>query len=163
MPLISQLVGRNPLYCAPSWLCYINPVKRGLVTRVHDWPFSSFRRDVAAGLFPQDRAGDFGKGRRLRQGPETSARPKRRNKAIAPFCNGPRLVNPFLRHPIAGSRFCPGSARGRHLMGSERIGRPIYERVFAMPLGAMRSDLIRRPGEGTSLRGAWCRDPPEIS
>src|SRR5262249_181018 len=39
--------------------CYINPVKHGLVTRVRDWPFSSFHRDVAAGLFPQDWAGDF--------------------------------------------------------------------------------------------------------
>ena len=40
--------------------CYINPVKHGLVRRVRDWPFSSFRRDVAAGLFPEDWAGDLG-------------------------------------------------------------------------------------------------------
>jgi len=39
--------------------CYINPVKHGLVARVRDWPFSSFHRDVAAGLFPQDWAGEF--------------------------------------------------------------------------------------------------------
>jgi putative transposase len=26
---------------------------------VGDWPFSSFHRDVAAGLFPEDWAGDF--------------------------------------------------------------------------------------------------------
>ena len=39
--------------------CYINPVKHGLVRRVRDWPFSSFHRDVAAGLFPQDWAGEF--------------------------------------------------------------------------------------------------------
>ena len=26
--------------------CYINPVKHGLVTRVRDWPHSSFHRDV---------------------------------------------------------------------------------------------------------------------
>ena len=39
--------------------CYINPVKHGLVRRVCDWPFSSFHRDVAAGLFSQDWAGDF--------------------------------------------------------------------------------------------------------
>ena len=38
--------------------CYINPVKHGLVGRVVDWPFSSFHRDVAAGLFPQDWAGE---------------------------------------------------------------------------------------------------------
>ena len=40
--------------------CYINPVKHRLVTRVFDWPYSSFHRDVKAGLFPQDWAGDFG-------------------------------------------------------------------------------------------------------
>jgi putative transposase len=39
--------------------CYINPVKHGLVTRVRDWPFSSFHRDVTAGLFPEDWAGEF--------------------------------------------------------------------------------------------------------
>src|SRR3954453_16604164 len=39
--------------------CYINPVKHGLVARVCDWPHSSFHRDVRAGLFPQDWAGDF--------------------------------------------------------------------------------------------------------
>jgi putative transposase len=39
--------------------CYINPVKHGLVTRVCDWPHSSFHRDVRAGLFPQDWAGDM--------------------------------------------------------------------------------------------------------
>jgi putative transposase len=38
--------------------CYINPVKHGLVTRVQDWPFSSFHRDVQAGVFPADWAGD---------------------------------------------------------------------------------------------------------
>jgi REP-associated tyrosine transposase len=38
--------------------CYINPVKHGLVTRVRDWPHSSFDRDVWAELFPEDWAGD---------------------------------------------------------------------------------------------------------
>ncbi len=38
--------------------CYINPVKHGLVTRVVDWPHSSFHRDVRAGIFPGDWAGD---------------------------------------------------------------------------------------------------------
>jgi putative transposase len=40
--------------------CYINPVRHGLVKRVRDWRFSSFHRDVRAGLFPEDWAGDFG-------------------------------------------------------------------------------------------------------
>jgi putative transposase len=42
--------------------CYINPVKHGLVSRVRDWPYSSFHRDVRSGLFPEDWAGDSSKG-----------------------------------------------------------------------------------------------------
>ncbi len=38
--------------------CYINPVKHALVTRVCDWPYSSFHRDVRSGLFQNDWAGD---------------------------------------------------------------------------------------------------------
>jgi REP-associated tyrosine transposase len=38
--------------------CYINPLKHGLVARVRDWPYSSFHRDVRAGLFPEDWVGD---------------------------------------------------------------------------------------------------------
>ena len=34
-------------------------MKHGLVSRVGDWPFSSFHRDVSAGLFSQDWAGEF--------------------------------------------------------------------------------------------------------
>ena len=37
--------------------CYINPMKHGLVTRVRDWPHSSFQRDVKTGLVPEDWAG----------------------------------------------------------------------------------------------------------
>ena len=35
-------------------------------------------------------------------------------------------------------------------------------RVVAMPLPDLRSDLIHRPGDGTSLRKGWCRALPEI-
>jgi len=38
--------------------CYINPVKHRLTSRVCDWPFSSFHRDVEAGIFPEDWAGN---------------------------------------------------------------------------------------------------------
>jgi putative transposase len=38
--------------------CYINPVKHKLVSRVQDWPHSSFHRDVRRGTFPLDWAGD---------------------------------------------------------------------------------------------------------
>jgi len=43
--------------------CYINPVKHGLVARVRDWPHSSFHRDVRAGFFPADWAGEVEQGR----------------------------------------------------------------------------------------------------
>jgi len=39
--------------------CYINPLKHALVTRVRDWPHSSFHRDVRAGIFPDDWAGEI--------------------------------------------------------------------------------------------------------
>jgi putative transposase len=39
--------------------CHFNPVKHGLVTRVRDWPHSSFHRDVERGFFPLDWAGDI--------------------------------------------------------------------------------------------------------
>jgi putative transposase len=39
--------------------CYINPVKHNLVRRVSDWPHSSFHRDVRAGIFPVDWAGEI--------------------------------------------------------------------------------------------------------
>ena len=37
---------------------YINPLKHGLVSRVRDWPYSSFHRDVRAGVYPEDWGGD---------------------------------------------------------------------------------------------------------
>jgi putative transposase len=37
---------------------HYNPVKHGLVTRIADWPFSSFHRYVAQGALPLDWAGD---------------------------------------------------------------------------------------------------------
>jgi len=39
--------------------CYINPIKHALVRRVQDWPHSSFHRDVHAGIFPPDWAGEI--------------------------------------------------------------------------------------------------------
>jgi putative transposase len=37
---------------------HINPLKHCLVTRVVDWPYSSFHRYVGRGLLPRDWAGD---------------------------------------------------------------------------------------------------------
>jgi len=38
---------------------YINPVKHGWVTRVQDWPYSTFHRDVQNGFYPLDWAGNY--------------------------------------------------------------------------------------------------------
>lgn len=38
---------------------HINPVKHGLVTRVRDWPHSSFHRHVREGTLPLDWGGDM--------------------------------------------------------------------------------------------------------
>jgi putative transposase len=37
---------------------HINPVKHGHVSRVGDWPFTSFHRMVRLGIYPEDWAGD---------------------------------------------------------------------------------------------------------
>jgi putative transposase len=37
---------------------HFNPVKHGLVTRVCDWPYSSFHRYVQEQVLPRDWAGD---------------------------------------------------------------------------------------------------------
>jgi putative transposase len=38
---------------------HFNPVRRGFVRRVCDWPYSSFHRYVRRGLLPKDWGGDF--------------------------------------------------------------------------------------------------------
>ena len=62
------------------------------------------------------------------------------------------------------SRFCPGSARGRHLMGSDE-DRPVNLGARGLlkvaPLEQMRPDLIRRPGDGTGS-GRLVSGPPEL-
>jgi putative transposase len=42
---------------------HFNPVKHNLVTRVRDWPYSSFHRYVRLGLLPEDWGGDFAQSR----------------------------------------------------------------------------------------------------
>jgi putative transposase len=37
---------------------HFNPVKHGYTPRVQDWPYSSFRRWVRLGAYPEDWAGD---------------------------------------------------------------------------------------------------------
>jgi len=39
---------------------HFNPVKHGHVSRVSDWPHSTFHRMVRLGIYPQDWAGDAG-------------------------------------------------------------------------------------------------------
>ena len=61
---------------------------------------------------------------------------------------GRRLSIPLLRYPIAEHLFCTGSARSRHLMVSVEDRPTNLGRVVVLPLPNVRSDLIRRPGEG---------------
>ena len=44
-------------YAAHVDYVHINPVKHGLVSRVADWPYSSFHKFVAAGVYSLDWAG----------------------------------------------------------------------------------------------------------
>ena len=39
---------------------HVNPLKHGLVTRVQDWPHSTFHKYVEAGVYPPDWCGDAG-------------------------------------------------------------------------------------------------------
>jgi len=57
----NTLSGDEADYARHVEYCYINPLKHGLVARVRDWPHSSFHRDVRAGIFPEDWAGDVGR------------------------------------------------------------------------------------------------------
>ena len=45
-------------YAAHVDYVHINPYKHGLVQHVADWPYSSFHRFVAEGVYPQDWASD---------------------------------------------------------------------------------------------------------
>jgi hypothetical protein len=67
-----------------------------------------------------------------------------------------------LHHPSPGARFCTGSAQGPPPDGILRgTGRPIYSRVVDCRLGAQRSDLVRRPGEGLRIGRAWVSTLPK--
>jgi putative transposase len=80
--------------------CYINPLKHGLVTRVCDWPDSSFHRDVRAGIFPLDWAGDSEAGGISASESDRGSCPERR---ITPSANPPyesdRVNDPRTRLP----------------------------------------------------------------
>jgi putative transposase len=41
---------------------HFNPLKHGLVSRVREWPYSSFHRYVRLGILPNDWAGDVSGG-----------------------------------------------------------------------------------------------------
>jgi putative transposase len=56
-------------YAAHMDYTHFNPVKHGLVENAADWPFSSFRRCVAEGLYPEGWLGGGG------TPPETGERP----------------------------------------------------------------------------------------
>jgi putative transposase len=56
--VLEHLIRDEADYARHVEYCYINPVKHRWVTRVRDWPYWSFHRDVRAGLFPIDWGGD---------------------------------------------------------------------------------------------------------
>jgi putative transposase len=45
-------------YAAHVDYCHINPVKHGYVQRVVDWPYSTFHRYVARGVYPSNWTGE---------------------------------------------------------------------------------------------------------
>ncbi len=55
-----HLIRSDEDYARHVEYCWINPMRHGLVTRVADWPHSSFHRDVETGIVPADWAGDIG-------------------------------------------------------------------------------------------------------
>jgi hypothetical protein len=68
---------------------HFNPVAHGLVSRVRDWPYSSFHAHVAAGALPEDWAGDmremaphFGERRPQPRGGRSEAQPTRSPPAV---------------------------------------------------------------------------------
>jgi hypothetical protein len=77
------------------------------------------------------------------------------------FCNGPWLVNPFLRHPVAGYLLLSGIGAWPSPNGVLVRNRSanLWKGVIASAMHrqlACRPDLIHRPGEGTSLREGYC-------
>lgn len=46
-------------YARHMHYCYGNPVKHGLVNEVADWPYSSYHRDVKAGLYPDEHCSEI--------------------------------------------------------------------------------------------------------
>lgn len=53
-----HLIRNEADYRAHMDYVHINPVKHGLVERVVDWPYSTFHRWLAQGVYPADWAGD---------------------------------------------------------------------------------------------------------
>ena len=50
-----HLIRNEADFCAHTNYVHINPLKHGLVHRIADWPYSTFRRLVAAGVYPRAR------------------------------------------------------------------------------------------------------------
>lgn len=53
-----HLIRDEPDYRAHMDYLHFNPVKHGLVMRVQDWPYSTFHRLVAEGVYPIDWGGN---------------------------------------------------------------------------------------------------------
>ena len=53
----ARLIVSDTDYVTHIDYCHINPLKHGLVERVIDWPYSTFHRYIASGVYPADWAG----------------------------------------------------------------------------------------------------------
>ncbi len=58
---------------------HINPLKHGHVTRVADWPYSTFHRYVASGVYPLDWCGSV---ERRQEGLKSASLPVRSNEIV---------------------------------------------------------------------------------
>jgi hypothetical protein len=82
------------------------------------------------------------------------------------FCNGPRRVNPFLRHPLAGHLLLSGIGAGPSPDGvhEEQVGQSAEDVIASLVASTTR--VTAWPGPSSrrgdfASGGAWCGDPPE--
>ncbi len=132
---------------------HINPVKHGLVSRVRDWPHSSFHRYVRQGLLPQDWAGD------VREA--THGYGERTGEALKPGCAQRKTKTAWrlARQPRISLR---SSGLLASLANSDSRRREC-PRACRRPCSAPRRDrgaAVRNPGsESAPLRAAATRAP----
>ena len=80
-----------------------------------------------------------------------------------PFCNGPVVVNPrFATSFSPGTRFCTGSAQGRHLIGFAKDRSRRSTRAWSKShMGGHGLTLSSSPARGLRFGKAGVENPPE--